>query len=214
MMNPGLRRDISPCHSGLSGNALRLGRRKRSTKMKKLFKMVFSLSIVLAVSLPAMADDDGNVLDQIKGKRYSFYTNVPGEAHHSNGCQQVADEFSPDGSLNVTTVSQIWNVSFFVVLGDSDCVASHFDPAKVYVCDSGAMSFPFPFFDLVGGSAVEVRPLGISLHPDHIAQENHNAPTVPIPEAPLVAARGTSFVSGVQAEIVLWEDENCVDPTF
>ncbi len=182
--------------------------------MKKSFKLVFSLSIVLAVCLPAMADADENVLDQIKGKRYSFYTNVPGEAHHSNGCQQVADEFGADGSLNVTTVSQIWDVTIFVVLGDSDCVASHWDPKKTYVCDSGAMSFPFPIFDLVGGSAVRVLPLGRSLHPDHIAQENHHAPTVPIREAPLVAARGTSFVSGVQAEIVLWEDENCVDPTF
>ena len=182
--------------------------------MKKLFKVVFSLSIALAVCLPAMAVADEDVLDQIKGKRYSFYTNVPGEAHHSNGCQQVADEFSADGSLNITTVSQIWNVSFFVVLGDSDCIASHWDPETTYVCDSGAMSFPFPFFDLVGGSAVQVRPQGRSLHPDHIAQENHNAPTVPLSEAPLVAAQGTSFVSGVQAEIVLWEDENCVDPTF
>jgi hypothetical protein len=35
MMNPGLRRDISPCHSGLSGNSLRLGRRKRSYKNEK-----------------------------------------------------------------------------------------------------------------------------------------------------------------------------------
>ncbi len=180
--------------------------------MKNLLKMMFSLSIVLAVCLPAIADDD-NVLDQIKGKRYSFYTNVPGEAHHSNGCQQVADEFNADGSLNVTTVSQVWNVTSWVMLGDSDCVASHWDPENTYVCDAGAVSAPIVFFDLVGGAAVEVLPLGRSLHSDHIAQENHNAPTVPLSEAPLVGARGTTFVSGVQVEIVLWEDENCVDPT-
>ena len=175
--------------------------------MKKLLKMVFSLSIVLAVCSPAMAD----VLDDILGKRFKFYTNTPGETHHSNGCQQVASEFSADGSLNVTTASQIWNVPGFVILADSDCVASDFDPAKVYECQSHVGSNP-PFFDFDGGSVTEVRPLGRSLHADHIAQENHNAPTVPVSEAPLLDARGTSIVSGIQAEIHLWENPDCVDP--
>jgi len=181
--------------------------------MKKLFKMVLSLSIVLAVCLPAMADDDKNVLDQIMGKRFAFYTNVPGEAHHSNGCQQVADEFNANGSLSITTVSQVWDVTSWRMEGDVVCIASHFDPEKVYVCDSSAVSAPIVFFDLVGGAAVEVHPRGRSLHADHIAAENHHAPTVPMSDAPLVEARGTTFVSGIQVEVILWEDANCVDPT-
>jgi hypothetical protein len=156
---------------------------------------------------------DADVLDDIKGKRYAFYTNVPGESHHSNGCQQVADEFNEDGSLNVTTVSQVWNVTSWVMLGDSDCVASHWDPEKTYVCDSGATSAPLLFFDLVGGAAVEIHPHGRSLHKDHITAENHHAPTVPMSDAPHVGARGTTFVSGIQVELHMWEDENCVDPT-
>ena len=60
----------------------------------------------------------------------------------------------------------------------------------------------------------EVLDLGKSLHPDHIAQENHHAPTVSVKDAAIVDARGTSIVSGVQAEIVLWENPDCVDPTF
>ena len=176
--------------------------------MKKLLKMVFSLSMVLAVCSPAMAD----VLDDILGKRFQFYTNTPGESHHSNGCQQVASEFNANGTLNVTTVSQIWNVTAWRVLAESNCVASHFDPAKVYVCDSAVTTAPLVFFNLVGGSATEVLDLGKSLHPDHIAQENHNAPTVSVPDSALVDARGTSIVSSVQAEIVLWENPDCVDP--
>ena len=175
--------------------------------MKKLLKMVFSLSIVLAVCSPAMAD----VLDDVLGKRFQFYTNVPSESHHSNGCQQIASEFNANGTLNVTTASQIWNVPGFVILADSDCIASDFDPAKVYVCQSTVGSNP-PFFDFAGGSVTEVLPLGKSLHADHIAQEDHNAPTVPVAEAPLLDARGTSVVSGIQAEIHLWENPDCVDP--
>jgi len=155
-----------------------------------------------------------DVLDDILGKRFQFYTNVPGESHHSNGCQQVASEFNANGTLDVTTVSQIWNVTAFIVLAESNCVASHFDPAKVYVCGSDVTTEPFVLFDLVGGSVTEVRDLGKSLHPDHIAQENHHAPTVSVKDAAIVDARGTSIVSGVQAEIVLWENPDCVDPTF
>ena len=168
--------------------------------------MVFSLSMVLAVCSPAMAD----VLDDILGKRFQFYTNTPGESHHSNGCQQIASEFV-DGTLTVTTASQIWDVPGFVILAESICVASDFDPAKVYVCQAHVGSNP-PFFDFDGGTATQVRSLGKSLHADHIAQENHNAPTVPISEAAHVDALATSLTSGIEAEVVLWENPDCVDP--
>ncbi len=175
--------------------------------MKKLLSLVFSLSIVLAVCSPAMAD----VLDDILGKRFQFYTNTPGESHHSNGCQQIASEFNANGSLTVTTASQIWDVPGFVILAESICVASHFDPAKVYVCQAHVGSNP-PFFDFDGGTATQVLPLGKSLHGDHIAQENHNAPTVPISQAALVDAVATSLTSGIEAQVVLWENPDCVDP--